>query len=245
MAKKQKEETQKDETLVKFGARVSFPYFFKKDQFDRYSGAFIVDPNGESENPKIVSGADADALIERAIVVAAKAKWPGKDKQGNPKYKGILKKLRATGKVCYAEGDDDREEYEGMKVLKASNVQRVKVRNRAGDEDLTQEDGVMYSGCNTVNVVQIWAQDNDFGRRINASLKGVQFWKDGDAFTGGGVASDDDFDDLSDGIDEDDEDEAPKSKKKKRPVDEDDEDEDEAPRKKKRRVVDEDDDDLA
>lgn len=228
MAKK--EETKKDETIVKVGVRCSFPYLWKKDQFDRYSIAGIVDPNEESSNPKILSGSAADEAIERAIVVAAKAKWPGKDKNGNPKYKGILKKLRATGKVCYTDGDGDREEYEGMKVLKASNVQRVKVRNKAGDDDLSQEDGVLYSGCHTVLVAQIWAQDNDFGRRINASLKGVQFWKDGEAFSGGGVATDDDFDDLSDGSEDEedfgDEDEAPKSKKKKRPSRDDDDEDD-------------------
>jgi hypothetical protein len=30
---------------------------------------------------------------------------------------------------------------------------------------------------------------------------GVQFFKDGDAFSGGGVASPDDFDDISEGAD--------------------------------------------
>jgi hypothetical protein len=134
-----------------------------------------------------------------------------------------LKKLKNSGKVCYLEGDEDREEYADKMVLKASNVQRVKVKDRSGQEELTAEDGVIYSGCFVSQIVDIWAQDNDFGRRINASLKGMQFWKDGEAFTGGGIAQDEDFEDLSDGA-EDDEDEAPKKKKKKRSV-EDDEDE--------------------
>lgn len=43
--------------------------------------------------------------------------------------------------------------------------------------------------------------DNNFGKRINASLGGVQFYRDGDAFAGGGVASEDDFDDVSEGAD--------------------------------------------
>jgi hypothetical protein len=46
-------------------------------------------------------------------------------------------------------------------------------------------------------VVEIWAQDNNYGKRINASLKGVQFVRDGDAFAGGGAASPDEFEDLS------------------------------------------------
>lgn len=220
MAKEEKTKVASPTLIKGLKGRISFPYFFKKDQFDRYSGALIVD----LDTPE---GKDANSKIEAAIIAAAKAKWPGKGKDGNPKYKSILKKLRNTGKVCYLEGDEDREEYADKMVLKASNVQRVKVKDRSGQEELSAEDGVIYSGCNVSLIVDIWAQDNDFGRRINASLKGAQFWKDNEAFTGGGVAQDEDFEDLSDGSDEDDEeDEKPKSKKKKRPVDEDDEDSD-------------------
>lgn len=48
-------------------------------------------------------------------------------------------------------------------------------------------------------MIDVWAQDNNFGKRINASLGGVQFLRDGDAFAGGGVASEEDFDDISEG----------------------------------------------
>ncbi|MDQ9777799.1 DUF2815 family protein, partial [Acinetobacter baumannii] len=44
---------------------------------------------------------------------------------------------------------------------------------------------------------ELWCQDNNYGKRINASLRGVQFLKDGEAFAGGGIASEDDFEDLS------------------------------------------------
>ncbi|MWN55950.1 ssDNA-binding protein, partial [Escherichia coli] len=57
------------------------------------------------------------------------------------------------------------------------------------------------AGCYVNAVIDIWAQDNNFGKRINASLGGVQFLRDGDAFAGGGVASADDFDDISEGAD--------------------------------------------
>ncbi len=61
-------------------------------------------------------------------------------------------------------------------------------------------DGKPYSGCYVNGIVDIWAQDNGFGRRLNATLKGVQFVKDGDAFSGGTAVSADAFDDL--GVDE-------------------------------------------
>jgi hypothetical protein len=48
-----------------------------------------------------------------------------------------------------------------------------------------------------VAIVELWAQDNSWGKRINATLKGVQFYQDGEAFAGGVSASADDFEDLS------------------------------------------------
>lgn len=48
-------------------------------------------------------------------------------------------------------------------------------------------------------MLEFWAQDNKFGKRVNATLMGVQFFRDGDAFSGGGAASDDDFDDVTSG----------------------------------------------
>ena len=52
--------------------------------------------------------------------------------------------------------------------------------------------------------LELWAQDNNYGKRVNATLMGVQFFRDGDAFAGGGVASEEDFDDVSSGATADD-----------------------------------------
>ena len=225
-----KEEKQTKDTIVKgIRARVAFPYFFKKDQFERYSGSFIIEP-----------GSDSDTRINEAIERAARGKWKGKTKDGKPKWKKMLKTLKAKAKICYVDGDDDSDitGYAGNMVLKAGNQTKPKVYD-ADKEPLSAEDGKPYSGCYVVASVEIWAQDNDYGQRINASLRGVQFHKDGEAFTGGGVADDDEFDDMSDGVDEDedDEDEAPKKSKKKKVVDDEDEDDedDETPKKKKKK----------
>ena len=61
--------------------------------------------------------------------------------------------------------------------------------------------GRPYAGCYVNAVLEFWAQDNKFGKRVNATLMGVQFFRDGDAFSGGGAASDDDFDDVTSGAD--------------------------------------------
>jgi hypothetical protein len=44
--------------------------------------------------------------------------------------------------------------------------------------------------------VEVWAQDNKFGKGIRATLRGVQFVKDGDAFSAGTPVSEDDFDEI-------------------------------------------------
>lgn len=62
---------------------------------------------------------------------------------------------------------------------------------------LTAEDGKPYAGCYVNASIELWTQDNNYGKRVNATLRGVQFYKDGESFAGGGVASDDDFDDLT------------------------------------------------
>jgi hypothetical protein len=58
------------------------------------------------------------------------------------------------------------------------------------------DDGTLYSGCYVVVHVNIWAQDNQFGKRINCGLLGVQFYKDGEAFSGGRISSVDEFDEI-------------------------------------------------
>ena len=43
----------------------------------------------------------------------------------------------------------------------------------------------IYSGCMVNMVVQLWAQDHpEYGKRINANLKAIQFFEHGPAFSG-------------------------------------------------------------
>lgn len=148
----------------------------------RYSGAFPIEPG--SENAK---------ALQAAMNAVAKEKW--KDKAP-----AILKELKGKGRVCYREEplSKDGEVYdgfEGMHSLNASNKARPLVIDR-DKTPLTAADGKPYSGCYVNVSVELWAQDNQYGKRINATLKGIQFYKDGDAFGGGAPASPDEFDDL-------------------------------------------------
>lgn len=169
-------------------ARVAFPNLFTPDaKFGKYGAQLIIEPN----NPAL-------AAIEAEIEAVAAAKW-------GAKAEGILKTLRATGKVCLKDGDTkaEYEGFEGNMVLSSGNTKRPTVVNR-DRSPVTEDDGIVYAGCYVNAIVSIWAQDNEFGKRINASLDGMQFVKDGDSFGGGNVASASQFEDLSDGADADD-----------------------------------------
>lgn len=165
--------------------RLAFPRLFKAEQVNgegdpQFSATFLLPKN----HPNIKD-------IGNAILQVANEKWA--DKAGV-----ILKKINAELKSCLKDGDlkADLDGFAGNYFINASNKTRPYVINRDKTQ-LNPDDGIIYAGCYVYAVVEIWAMDNKFGKRICASLSGVQFYKDGDAFTGGGIASDEDFDDLS------------------------------------------------
>ena len=93
--------------------------------------------------------------------------------------------------------------FAGNLYVSARNPIRPLVLN-SDKSPLTEADGKPYAGCYVNVSLELWAQDNNYGKRVNATLMGVQFYCDGDAFAGGGVASEDDFDDVSNGATADD-----------------------------------------
>lgn len=171
--------------------RLAFPSLFEAKAVNgegepRFSAVFLLDP----KHPQLEE-------ILAALKQVAKEKWAGK---WEPIYNQMEKQL----KLCLHDGDEkgDYEGFPGNFFLNAANKARPAVLDR-DRTTLIQADGRPYAGCYVNAVVDIWAQDNNFGKRINASLGGVQFFRDGDAFAGGGVASEDDFDDISEGADAD------------------------------------------
>lgn len=132
------------------------------------------------------------AKIKEAEEEVAVEKW-------GTKADGILKKIRANEDGLLKDGDKkaDLEGFAGMHFVNFRSDARPTVVNRAR-EVVTVDDGLVYSGC-VMNVhVEVWAQDNKYGKKINAQVTGAQFVRDADAFTGSATPSDtDDFDDLS------------------------------------------------
>ena len=161
--------------------RITFPVLFEPKQVNgqgdpKFSASFLF-PKSHPQK----------AEVERGLVEAAKAKW-------NDKYGEVLKALKAGDRLAMHDGDakSDYDGYAGNFFLNASNKIRPLVidGNRA---PLAATDGKIYSGCYVNAIVELWAQDNQFGKRINASLLGVQFLRDGERLAGGGVAAADDF----------------------------------------------------
>lgn len=153
----------------------------------RFSGSFIVPP----DHPQFKE-------INDAVAAVAKDKWP-KD------HVAILKQLKAGGKLCFRSGDDKAkyDGFEGNWYVSASNKpdQPPEIRTRDGKSLLktggTPTDPEPYSGSYLVVTLDLWAQDNQFGKRVNSNIVGVQFYRHGDAFSSVAKASDEDFEDLS------------------------------------------------
>ena len=136
-------------------------------------------------------------LIEDAMLAVAKDKWGAKGE-------AVFNQLKKQDRLALHDGDTKAQYmgFEGNFYLSARNPARPTALNK-DKTPLNESDGVLYSGCYVHAVVEIWAQDNQYGKRVNATLSGVQFCGDGDAFSGARPASADDFDDLSEGDEED------------------------------------------
>lgn len=176
---------------IKIKARLSFPDLFQPTQFqgsgpEYYGCQFLVE-----------AGSESDKAIEDAIKQVATEKW--KDKAP-----GVLKGINNNKQLkCYTDGDIHGYE-ENLRVLAAKRYAtdgRPDVRDRDASP-LAERDGKPYAGCYVVGIVDIWAQDNNFGKGVRAQLLGVQFLKDGEPFKKASKASDDDFEDL--GVSEED-----------------------------------------
>jgi hypothetical protein len=147
-----------------------------------FSCTFILPPN-HPDLPK----------VKAALRAAAQSKWGEKGDE-------ILKRLIAGDKVCLRNGDT-KSDYDGfagnMFIAARSNVRPLVID--ADRSPLSESDGKPYSGCYVNGKIAVWAQDNKYGKRINAQLQGVQFFRDGDAFGGGRPASVDEFEAVDEG----------------------------------------------
>lgn len=172
--------------------RLAFPNIFEPKINEagkaQFSAAFIF---ADGSPAKLV----LDAAIEETGAAKFGAKW------------ATMKKQMAAGDNLLVHNGDAKASlsgYESNLFLNAYNVVRPTVVDR-DRSPLTVADGKPYSGCYVNAIIDVWAQDNQYGKKINAQLQGVQFFKDGESFAGGGKAAEaSDFDPIAEGADADD-----------------------------------------
>lgn len=168
-------------------ARLAFPNLFKAKAGPdggepSFSAALIIPPN-HPIIPKL------NAAFERL----AKEKW-------GEKGPAIVKQLRAQDRLALHDGATKAgyAGYDGNLFINTRSKMRPTVVDR-NKVPLSEEDGKVYAGCYVNALIELWAQDSQsYGKRINAQLRGVQFSRDGDAFSAGSVAGEDEFADLGD-----------------------------------------------
>jgi Protein of unknown function (DUF2815) len=165
--------------------RLSFPQLFEAKTVNgegnpAFSASFLISP----KDPQV-------KIIQAAVETVARERW-------GEKWEAMLKTIRAADKTCLHSGDlkSNYDGFEGMLFVSTRNPLRPLVID-TNKTPLVAEDGKPYAGCYVNASIELWAMDNNYGKRINATLMGVQFYKDGESFTGGGVAGMDDFDDLT------------------------------------------------
>lgn len=151
-----------------------------------FGSSFLLDPS----DPQV-------KMVKDAMMAVAKEKW-------GAKAGAVYKEMEAGGKLALKNGDSKAsyEGFEGMMFISSTSKTRPLALNK-DKSPLVEADGVLYSGCYVNVSLELWAQDNSWGKRINAQLGGVQFFADGDAFSGGGSAADEDDFDVVDGADAD------------------------------------------
>ena len=159
--------------------RLSFPSIFRKATFEgaetKYEATFLIDKESQ-----------ADKIKELKSEISKRIK---EDLKGA--------KLSAE-RICLKDGDDfDYTGYAGCMSFKASSTKRPLVIDR-DKSPLTEDDNRIYAGCYVNAMVELWVQNNGYGKRINANLLGVQFFKDGEPFADGESGSVDDFDMFED-----------------------------------------------
>lgn len=174
--------------------RLAFPNLFEPSTVagegePRYSAAFIL----PADHPQIKE-------INAKIKAVATEKWKDKGE-------AQIKALEKTGKVALHDGDE-KPQYDGfpgnMFISASAKVSARPTVIDSNKAQLSERDGKPYAGC-FVNVsLDFWAQDNAYGKRINAQLRGVQFLRDGDAFSAGRPADSDEFEEVTEGADADD-----------------------------------------
>ena len=173
--------------LVKMkNVRLAFPQIWEATTVNgegkpAFSATFIFDKKNSAYKD-----------IDAAINAVAEEKW-------KTKASAVLKELRMKDRVALHDGDlkADYDGFPGNFFVSSRNEKRPLILD-ADKTPLTVAAGRPYGGCYVNANVDIWAMDNQYGKRVCATLVGIQFKADGEAFSGAAPGTADDFDSEED-----------------------------------------------
>lgn len=140
-------------------------------------------------------GPDLVKVVETVKKVAID-KWGAR---GNETFKALM----SSGKTFLHSGAEkpDYEGYDGMMYLSVRSRIIPKLLNK-DKTPVTEEQGTLYSGCYVYAILDVYPQDNNYGKRINCSIGGLMVVADGDALGASTKAKDEEFPDIADTGDE-------------------------------------------
>jgi hypothetical protein len=146
-----------------FNVRLAFANVFKARSFKddpnqepKYTCSFLI-PKDTPEGKATIQA------VKDAMKGVYDAQWP----KNGPKLK--------PNQVCLRDGDlETYEGFPGHMFVATSSITAPKVVDRDLSK-LTEADDKVYSGCIVNAVLRLWAQDNNYGSRINCTVEAIQF----------------------------------------------------------------------
>ena len=181
--------------IILRNVRLSYEHIFKASAFDdsqeaKFSATFII-PKDHPDLP----------AVKKAYFEAGQETFPS-EFAGGSWPRGFTCSLKDADKDVDSSGTllaEKNPVYAGCYILEANSTRRPVALNR-DKSAVTEEDGIIYSGC-YVNA-SLAAAGYTFGKvkkGVKAYLNGVQFVRDGERF---GMDASSDFDDLDGGDDD-------------------------------------------
>jgi hypothetical protein len=148
-----------------------------------YQATFLMAKPGldpKDDNAKLCL--EAVAMVVKA---GLKGKHPGKEKVA----------IRAGDE----KGENGVDGYsDKMCFVGANSSKKLQIVDR-DLSPLQESDGKPYAGCFVNATVRFWPQDNKWGKRVNAQLRAIQFWGDGEPFGEAAADAAEEFADTVDG----------------------------------------------
>lgn len=176
-----------DGTIRIDNVRCSYPNLFKPyrgkndkgKETERYSMVGIL--------PKDTHAAAKDLCVQRLNELLKENK---------------VEKIGADKKFIRNGDDAAKDEYENAWTVSAGETNKPDLRDRDKRKLTDEDEGLIYGGCYVNMLIRPWFQnDPEYGKRVNAGLVAVQFFREGEPFGTRRISSkdvDDSFDDYED-----------------------------------------------